>query len=214
MQKKKENLVETISENIKVKIINGEYFPGERLEEISIQETYSCSRTVSREVINRLSGDGIVANSPFKGASIVKLSHEQILNLYDIEELLEGLASRLAAKNRDPDTIQKLDENLQQMKLALENDDIEKCFNHGTEFHSYIFMSSKNDLLVNIMKKLLLLGSIRNYLFPLAQRQSKSYLEHFNIYEAIRDGDENRAETLMRNHIKNGRSKIENSDIS
>ena len=78
-------------------IEEGELAPGSRLREADLAERFQISRTPVREALGRLEAQGLVAHEPHRGASVARLDYGQVSELYDLREVLEGTAARLAA---------------------------------------------------------------------------------------------------------------------
>jgi len=77
----------------------GHYSPGQRLIESELMKRYEVGRGTIREAIRRLSGEGLVTISRFRGASIRTLSRREMVDVLTILEVLNGLAARQAARN-------------------------------------------------------------------------------------------------------------------
>ena len=76
----------------------GHLLPGDRLMEVELAKRLGISRTPIREAIRQLESDGVVAHVPRVGASIRRLDHAEISELYDMRAVLEGTAARFAAR--------------------------------------------------------------------------------------------------------------------
>jgi DNA-binding GntR family transcriptional regulator len=77
----------------------GEFGPGDRLREIDVADRLSLSRTPVREALRRLEADGIVEHRPRLGAVIRRLSHGELVELYEMRIVLERTAAQMAAKH-------------------------------------------------------------------------------------------------------------------
>ena len=78
-------------------IVEGAIPPGSKISEPELARTYGISRGPLREAIRRLEGCKLVEIKPNVGAKVVSLNISQAIEIYEIRESLEGLASRLAA---------------------------------------------------------------------------------------------------------------------
>ena len=85
---------EAIAEGIKEDIANGNYGLGEPLKESELAEKYASSKTPVKEALRYLEGIGFVEIIPYKGARVKRMHREEILTLYNILGVLEGLAAR------------------------------------------------------------------------------------------------------------------------
>ena len=70
----------------------GDLPPGSRLREVEIADRLGSSRTPVREAIRRLESDGLVAHVPRLGATIRTLDYPEIMELYEMRAVIEGIA--------------------------------------------------------------------------------------------------------------------------
>ena len=80
--------------------------------------------------MRRLEARRLVTNTPNAGARVVELSQEQLIELYQIREALEGMTCRLAATRMSDDDIQELSDLLDKHEHELQIKD-------GEEYNSY-----------------------------------------------------------------------------
>jgi DNA-binding GntR family transcriptional regulator len=176
------------------------------------------SRGPLREAISRLESRGLIERAPNVGARVVSLSHQELIELYQIRENLEGLACRLAAENMTEADIQELETLLQKHKQ-------DKDFKDGTsyykqqgdlDFHYCIIHGSKNKKLIHLLcEELYHLILMYRHQFSaistskLTRHPEKAFIHHQRIIEAIADRDGELAEMLMKKHIQNSRRAVE-----
>ena len=79
-------------------IKSGQLLPGARLRETELAERLGISRTPVREAIRQLEADGLVTHQARQGATIRNLDYAEVIELYEMRSVLEGTASRLAAR--------------------------------------------------------------------------------------------------------------------
>src|SRR5688500_18204979 len=73
--------------------------PGTRLTESELAERLAVSRTPVREAIRRLEADGLVTHEPRVGAMVRSLGYAEVMELYEMRNVLEGTAARMAARS-------------------------------------------------------------------------------------------------------------------
>ncbi|NOX49026.1 MAG: GntR family transcriptional regulator [Gammaproteobacteria bacterium] len=201
---KKLTVVEQAAHEIRQRIRDGRVVPGQRLIEAELTEDLGISRGPLREALWRLSGEGLVTIEPNKGVSVKRLNREEVLNIYAIREMLEGLAARLAAQHINEG------DNLKRLKIA-KNDtvklehslDVTSYMQANEAFHDTIVILSGNEQLGD------LIAQLRWPLFRIQFKQvltgsgstSQSVKDHKDIFNAIKTGDPARAERAMRRHI-------------
>ena len=102
-------LRDEIRDQLIEQILNGKLAPGERIVEMRIAQQFGVSQAPVREALRDLDLLGFVVSSPFRGAIVRQISVEELVQLYPIRAVLEGLAARHAAQRIDPATLKKLE---------------------------------------------------------------------------------------------------------
>lgn len=190
--------------SVREKIKDGVYAPGQRLIEADLTQALGISRGPLREAMWRLAGEGLVKVEPNRGVIVRKLNREEVRNIYDIREMLEGLAARLAAEN-----IGKLrnKSRLQAAKSvavkAAKGADPVAYMRANEAFHDLIVEISGNAELATLIAQLRLSVfrlQFRRILNPDTMRDSVR--DHERITAAIASGKADEAERAMRQHVR------------
>ena len=144
----------TIYKELKTKIMSGKLLPGSILVEREISDEYSISRTPVREILWRLASDGLLEQEPSRGYIIRKISLEEIFNIFQSREGVEGMATRLACQKGDEKFFSKINEIRKKIKEV----DIEKNTQEGVFFgrnlHDLIITTANNNFLSEFYNKL------------------------------------------------------------
>ena len=182
----------------------GRLKPGERIRETALAEQLGISRTPIREALQRLARDGLVQLDARNGARIAELSLQAIQELYDLREILEGSTARLAAQSASANDLQRLNAILE--REATQLDDPAALAKLNKLFHRTLCEAANNRYLMSAVgtfsTTLLLLGPTT---LAADQRAEESRAEHCAIVEAVAAGDADKAERLMRGHIRRAR---------
>ena len=72
--------------------------PGRRLQDNALAELLGTRRTPVREALRRLQAEGLIDRYSARGAVVAQVSIDDVENAYLVLEVLEALASRLAAE--------------------------------------------------------------------------------------------------------------------
>lgn len=180
--------------------------PGDRLVENIIASSMGVSRTPVREALRQLEIEGLAINMPRKGTLVKGISIEDAIEIYDLREVLEGLAVRLACLNISRVEIRRLKEILSTMDENIGDVDyIDYIKAHG-EFNSIILHASKNKRLIEKLEHIYeYLKSLRKISLNNIERRKSALEEHKSIVEAISEGDEVLAEEEARKHVINAK---------
>ena len=169
-------------------------------------ESLGVSRTPIREAIRRLEEQGLVTYTPHKGVKVITLSVEKVAQLYEVREILEGLAARNLAQVHTPEIIEELNGYIVLAeKEALENN-VRELSNINSQFHLALAKFSKNVYLEIIMNMLQTqIGLMMSTSLSYTGRPLKNIEEHKMILEAIKSGDGDFAESIAKHHVRNAR---------
>jgi DNA-binding GntR family transcriptional regulator len=208
----RQSLVDVAYEALRDAITSGALLPGTRLREAALARHFSISTTPVREALRRLDREGLVRLSPNRGAIVAEFDLREILDLFEIREVLECRAVRRAAgqPSRDVHTAQAA--LSQAAKQVVLRDRVE--WNRlEVAFHRAINELSGNFELAGLTERIhrtvqgLCVRCMREPIYgPDKLRLMQS--QHQAILEAVRDGNVRDAEARARNHIHDIRDAI------
>lgn len=188
-------------------ILEGEIPAGKKISEPELAGTYGVSRGSLREAIGKLENCNLVTRKPNIGARIVDFSTEQMMEVYQIREAMEGMAARLAAENITEEELGHL-----RRLLEIHGNEIKQHQGYSQkdadlDFHFCIIQGSKNKRLIRMLCQDLydLVRFYRSRLQFNFRRSEQAFHEHNLIVSAIERRDGEMAETLMRHHIRASR---------
>jgi DNA-binding GntR family transcriptional regulator len=201
-------MTSSIADNLKVKIENEilmfNFKPGDRLDECRLADRYGSSRTPVREALRLLAADGLVRIRPHRGAVVAGLSIGELMEMFEMMAVYEGVCARLAATHGTDEEIGQIVEAQEACGRASEANDVSGYCLANARFHDAIYRASHNRYL---MKRTI---ATRNRLGAYRRLQSRRgdflkacYAEHEQVLAAIRAGQADLADCLMRTHIGN-----------
>ena len=185
-------------------ILTGELSPGERLMEIKLADKLGVSRTPIREAIRKLELEGLVVNTPRKGAEVANISAEDLRDVLEVRRSLEVLAISLACEKITEDTLTLLYENIDAFKHSIDAKATSDIASVDVTFHDIIYKSTGNNRLIQILNNIS--EQMYRYRFEyIKNKESWNRLveEHMNIYEAIKNRDKDLAVKSILLHIDN-----------
>lgn len=208
-----QSLVDVLVERIEAAIIGGDLQPGSKLSEQALAASLGVSRGPLREAIRRLEGRKLLQRTPNIGVRVTSLSPQDLFEVLQVREALEGMACGLAAKNMTDAELKGLAELLDQHQQ-------QKSVQEGTgyyqelkdfDFHFRIVKGSRNERLVQMLCEDLyyLLRVYRYKSSTKPGRAMKALREHKEIVAALTRRDPVAAEQKMRQHIANARLYVE-----
>ncbi len=189
-----------VFEKIYNAIISGYFKPGERLVERDLSQIMGVSRTPIREVLRELERLNLVKSVPYKGVFVNKITIKEANDIFLVRKNIEGLATRLCVENINEETLENLEKNLQSYREALKTNDVQTMLKLDDDFHSIIYNSTNNNILIDIIHNLRTMISYFR-VRSLPTRQKETYQEHESVYLAIKSKNADLAEKNILDHI-------------
>jgi len=200
----KESLKHQAYEKIKKLIISNQISHKHPITELELSKTLKVGRAPIREALNLLSKDGLIQLIPNKGGFLRQFSSHDLIQIYQIREVLDPLATKQAIGRIDLSELEKIEKKYVPQKIT----DWESGRQFSKELHSLIYHSSGNPYLMEIFENLQLKNEVSwNSLWnlwtkvPHAKVMEKRKEEHLKIIRALKKKDAQGAETESRKHI-------------
>lgn len=208
------NLKIRVYEEIK-NAITKHYYPGMKLDERELSNMLDVSRTPVREAFVRLEQEGLVYNEPNRGVFISRITFSDLIEILDMREGLESVATRLFAQRAREEEVSSLERIMSPFTEENLEDRIEDYNYANVDFHHYIIEHCGNRrikrAIENIYDHILIAKKLQ--IIPKTKRGIKSLLQHYAIINAIKGKDFQTAEDAMKDHIRSLRADImENRD--
>jgi len=219
---------EAITEQLKQGIIDGTFPPGSKLPSVrELSEQMSVSQPAVREALSALKAMKLITMKQGEGTFVNHYNPKEItqsfdewalMNKTDIQSLLElrkiieAGTSRLAAKRRTNDDVERLETVLSKMREDISSFTVGE--QADWEFHYEIARASQNQFLVSLMDSIgeriqsALLTS-RQALFKIVDEPERLYQQHRDIFEAIAAGNDETAERRMLEHLSHVETALE-----
>lgn len=213
------SIADQIFEQLEHDILIGKYPRGEVLTEMRLTAELGVSRTPVREALRRLEQEHIIQETG-RGAVVIGISREDMFDMYEIRIHTEGIAAARAAKNITPEQLAKMKDILELQNFYIEKkaegdkqENTDNIKNLDSQFHELLYTCSASkayvDTLLPIHRKMI---KYRKASIKRHSRATESLKEHLAIYEALKDGDADKAYELARIHVINARDNIMNGD--
>ncbi|MDA3625105.1 GntR family transcriptional regulator [Saccharopolyspora sp. WRP15-2] len=195
-------LRDQVCEEIRNRIIDGRFAPGDRIVERELAEELAVSRVPVREALRTLRVEGFVEDVARRGVIVRRLDRRDVEELFDVREALEGMACRLATAKADARGLRALQRHLNRADKALRNDDLTAVGKANADFHDEIVQLADHHLLAGMLEPLQ--GRL-HWLFQQVEDPKALCEEHTHLYEAIASGDPDRAAAEAIRHVNHNR---------
>ncbi len=189
-------------EELKGAILDLRLSPGTALREAALAESLGISKTPIREALVWLERDGLVETTVFKGAVVSGYSRRDLLEIFELREILEGEAAREAATSMSDDLCARLLALSEASQTALESGSKKRLSRLISEFDDLLFDNVANQriraIIANLHDHLTRIGHLAE---EIPGRSERSVVEHDAIIQAILAKDPGAAESTMRAHV-------------
>lgn len=203
IDKRTASLEEQVTETLEAEILTGKLAAGASLTEQSLSVRLGVSRTPIRAALHTLAEEGLINLIPNKGAVVVGVTREDLIDIYRIRMRLEGLASALAAQRISPEELATLHESVELAEFYISKNDAEHLKELDTQFHAIIYRASGNRMLNKTLSELHRnITSYRKMSLAVPGRLERSVGEHREILAAIEERDAERADRLTSAHVE------------
>ena len=203
IDKKTASLEEQVTATLESEILTGKLASGTSLTEQSLSVRLGVSRTPIRAALHTLAEEGLISLVPNRGAVVVGVTREDLVDIYKIRMRLEGLASSLAAARISPEDLDTLRESVELAEFYISKNDTEHLKELDTRFHAIIYRASGNRMLNKTLSELHRnITSYRKMSLAVPGRLERSVGEHREILAAIEAADAERADRLTSAHVE------------
>jgi DNA-binding GntR family transcriptional regulator len=196
-------LVDDVAEELRERIYAGDYALGTPLRQEELAEELQVSRTPLREAIRVLTNEGLLHSEPNRTVRVVSADLKKFLAAYQVREVLDGLAARLAAGSADVPGRVAVGKIIDRQLQTIEPWDYEAYTKSNVEFHTAVIDLADNEYLRAQLPIVRMTSQVFGPVKLLeADRAALAVEQHRLIAAAIAEGEGDAAERLGRAHIR------------
>ena len=200
----KRALYEQVAEDLRARILSHRLAPGSWIDEKALALEHGISRTPMREALKVLASEGLVTMKLNRGAYVTEASPRDLAEVFHLLALLESDAAGVVAARGAAAPIAELEALHARLEATV--DDRDGFFAANETFHMRLLELADNrwrNQLVADLRRVMKLN--RHHSLFKEGRLEASLAEHRAIMAALRGGDAEATQRLMREHIANGR---------
>ena len=177
---------------------------GGLMTEQKLGERFGVSRSPVRDALKELEKDGIIERRKRKGIRLKPPSLAEILALYDVRSVLEGLAARLLAERATAADLRELAALAQSFTQARRDRDFDQAEAVDAAFHRRAVELSGNPWLAKIMDNFDIVRKMFRSTSPTkaAIGRRPSPYSHEKMVQALTRADAEECETIFRRHVQ------------
>lgn len=188
-----------IADELRTEILHGVIAPGSRLSQLSIAERFGVSRIPVRDALQMLAGEGLVHPTSNATAVVIGMSVPELQELYELREVIEPLATRIAVPNVGRADILTMRKQMALMETCTETP---IWLAANAEFHAAVYKRAGRPRMIELVEQLRRLTDRYLYVHLEVIGQTEHlHAEHSGILHAVEDGDAALAARLTEEHL-------------
>lgn len=183
-------------------IVTLELEPGELLGERDLMDRLGLGRTPIREALHHLARENLVEIYPRRGMVVAPIDVRDLASISEIRVELEGFAARLACERATAADREATRTLAAELAATVAETDERTLIRADQRVHRHVHRCAHNPFLAATLEEYLVL-SLRLWFLGLdrVHRLDEAVAEHRGMLEAILDGDAERAEAIVRDHV-------------
>jgi len=203
------SLHDEVAATLREQIFDGTLAPGSFVDEVSLCERLSISRTPLREALKVLTAEGLLRHEPRRGCFVNEVTERDLDEIFPVIALLEGRCAYEAARNASDAELHELDELHERLVRHAKARRINDYYATNHIIHEAIIKLADNMWLAQVigdLRKILKLARLQQLHAP--GRLDQSLSEHLAVFAALKARDSEGADAAMRTHMTRQREAL------
>ncbi|WP_198389283.1 GntR family transcriptional regulator [Roseovarius faecimaris] len=195
-----------IAAQLQSEILSGALPPGAPLSQVELAARFGVSRIPVRDALALLSAEGVITAAPNRTATVLKLSAEQVEEIYHMRMLLEGDLIARAVPEMGAEELAAVDEALKRSSREAgqpgwaAGDDM---------FHAALYAPARRPRQAAMIEDLRRIARVQIASYGhLATKTPRWVSEHEEIVQACHAKDAREAQRLLRKHLRGARNHL------
>jgi len=199
-----ENLDQKVYSILKDMIMERKLLPGQKIPQEKLARDLGISRTPLIGALKFLEQDKLVESVPRRGFFVRLFSKEEMVYIFELREVLEGLAARRAAAKVTDSQIIELNSFFNHFAKQENISNVKEYAREDRRFHSFVIDVGAKEFLKSILQTTNIISFSYQVLHTegLVRPPNETIQEHLAVIEAIKERNSVAAEELMRQHFK------------
>jgi len=191
-------------------ILIGDLPPRTRLREVELTSLIPVSRTPVREALRRLRDEGLLISGDSRVLEVRDIDLREVLQTYQILEVLEPLAAQFAASRITDEQISALQQSVDLTEFFFGKNRWDDVTRESQRYHELIYDASGNDRLAQLIRRLREeVHRFRRFGTRNTDLVHQGIVQDRQIIEALANRDGDRAYRIMYEHIHDSTIRIQ-----
>lgn len=204
------NLELEVYDRIKSAILDRKYMPGDKISIDQLIADLGVSRTPIVIALKMLEREMLIETKPRRGHYVRTFTKREIIDVLELREALEALGARKAARRITESQMEKLRDFFKGIDVEGDPQALSAYAKEDQGFHEFIMEVAGGDILSSVFKAYAIVIFTYHADLPggFVRHPRETIQEHLELVDAICNRDEDKAEKLMRHHMRLGRKKF------
>lgn len=198
---------DAITDALRQAITKGAFRPGERLVIDELASQFGASAIPVREALQQLQAEGLVTIQPYVGATVTAIEAGLIIEIFELLEALELISGRAACRQMSAADFAQFETLVREMDSL--TSDLEAWSEANARLHQFICDCAAMPLVKSTLNRVLDQWSrLRSYYLNdvFAHRVGAAQQEHWQMYHAMKTGNEEELQRIVREHNRAARA--------
>lgn len=206
------SLTDELVARVRDLIIGGELEPGAKVPEAELCARFGVSRTPMREALKLLAAEGLVVLTLNRGASVARITQQEIDELFPIIGALEALAGEAACARLTARDLARLERLHADMVERFRDGDWLGYSKLNRRIHEAIFEAAGNGALSALYQQLLVrIHAVRFVARKSPERWQQAIDDHEQMMVALRARDGAALARSLRQHLVHKAGSVQES---
>ncbi|MDF2618354.1 MAG: transcriptional regulator, GntR family [Xanthobacteraceae bacterium] len=197
------SLHDELAAQLRDMLMRGDLKAGDKISEQALCQRFGVSRTPLREALKVLANEGLLILSPNRGASVARVSPEEVDELFPIMGAMEGLAGEAAcarATDADVARVQAMHDEMLEFYRA---GDPAGYLRLNRRIHEAFFEIAGNSALTQFYQTLMVrIHAVRFIAQKSSERWREAVDDHEEMMAALKARDGVRLGTVLKEHLR------------
>lgn len=204
------NLDYKVYQAVKSMIVERKLTPGDKIYQDKLAQELGVSRTPLVNALKKLEHEKLISAIPRRGFFVRLVSQDDMIQVFEVREVLEGLAARRAARLITEAQLKKLQRFFHDLKISGEAEALKAYAEEDRKFHKFLIEIGGQGILASILEtyNVLTFSYQTTRAAGLIRSPAETLPEHLAIIEAISRHDPVNAEEAARTHLVNSANRL------
>ena len=205
----RQRLHDTVVEHLRSFITEGVLSAGQKLNERELCDTLGISRTPLREALKVLAMEGLIEINPNRGASVARMSEQEIRETFELMSGIEAFAGQLACERITEQELDEIKALHNAMVVSKNQNDLPGYYHRNRSIHDLINLAARNSALRQVYLSLnRRIHSLRYLSNQQAPKWDRALHDHEDMIVALQERDGKRLSEILRHHLLEKRNAI------